>query len=388
MKILHLALGLEISGGGGNRAPAELCETLAALGHDVSVFTLEHGTHKCFKPRGIRIHRFETRGLGKVLEHSPALKCALEREIPICDIVHLHSMWRWPNLRAARICRKHRVPYVVQTHGSLSPWALRHKRLRKLLWGRLFERRVLEHAAFVHAESEMDREAILAYLPSAKTIVSPCGAYREVFEGDPPGNTLTARWPQLAGKTVLLFLSRIDVMKGLDLLIPALARVAPSYPDLALLVVGPDSAGLVPGLMRLARDLEIEDRVVWGGPVWGDERLAIMKQADVYVHPSMSDNFGISVLEAMFCASPILTTTATPWSELAALDAGIVVESSVDGLGNGLRHVLAMTKPKRKQMGQNARQLALEKYEWEPIARTLVEHYKRASCLHRQRSTA
>ena len=279
-------------------------------------------------------------------------------------------------------------PYVVQPHGSLSEWAIRHKRVQKWLWGTLFERRIFRNAAFVHVESPYDQKDVERYAPGVKTVVNPCGAFKETFESHPPEGYLARKWPQLAGKKCLLFLSRIDVMKGLDLLLGAFASIAADRDDLALLIVGNDHAGLVPDLKAYCRCKGIADRVVWAGPIWGEERFWAMKECDVYVHPSKSDNFGISVLEAMFCAAPILTTTGTPWQELADNDAGIVVDPSAQAIGCGLRAILDLPKSKRTSLGENARTLALRKYEWEPIARDLVRHYETAISDARRRRAA
>ena len=158
--------------------------------------------------------------------------------------------------------------------------------------------------------------------------------------------------------------------------------------DVAILVIGNDHAGLVPRLKSFCERNGIADRVVWAGPIWGDERFWAMKQCDVYVHPSKSDNFGISVLEAMFCGAPILTTTGTPWQELADNKAGMVVEPSGDAIRRGLEGMLSFSEAERADLGSNARTLALQKYEWEPIARELVKHYERAISENRRRRAA
>ena len=388
MKILHVALGLEIAGGGGNRAPAELCESLAGLGADVELLTLDHDDPACFVPEGVCLRRFRRDRWLSMLEYSSTLQAALHERIPTVDILHLHSMWRWPNIAAAGIARRAGVPYVVQPHGSVDLWRLKHKRLQKWIWGSLFERRVLRGAAFIHVESEYDRTGVIQYVPGVNTVVNPCGAFEESFQSRPPKDYLTATWPQLAGKKCLLFLSRIDVMKGLDLLLGAFASIAADRDDLALLIVGNDHAGLVPDLKTYCRCKGIADRVVWAGPIWGEERFWAMKQCDVYVHPSKSDNFGISVLEAMFCGAPILTTTGTPWQELADEGAGIVVEPSAESIGLGLRNMLDLSAAGRAALGTNARALALRKYEWEPIARDLIKHYETAIAANCRRRAA
>jgi len=379
MKILHVIPGLEVSGGGGNRAPAELCASLAALGHDV---TLVHVTGRrgepCFEPKAVRVVGFPSRFFHRYA-YSPALCRFLKTEIPQSDIVHIHALWQYPNLAAATVARQHGVPYIVQPHGSLNPWRLNHKPIRKWWYGRFVERSLLEASAFIHVESELDQHDVQTYLPNARTVVNPCGAFAESFVTPAADGYLVRRWPQLRDKRVLLFLARIDVMKGLDILIDAFADCFAGRRDIALLVIGPDSAGMVASLRHRSEELGIASQVVWGGEIFSDERFEIMRQCDAYILPSKSDNFGISVLEAMFCGAPILTTSATPWTELVHHNAGLVVDPHVADVSRGLRQLVDMPHEQRRQLGLCARRLAHQKYLWRSIAADLVRHYELVS---------
>ncbi len=131
-------------------------------------------------------------------------------------------------------------------------------------------------------------------------------------------------------------------------------------------------------MQKLADDLDLGDRVVWGGMVSDQERIWILQQCDVYVLPSLSENFGISVLEAMFCGKPILTTTSTPWQELNKANAGVVVDATQDGITAGLVSLLSMSEPHLKRMGGNGKAFALTRYSWSSIATQMVDAYSKA----------
>ncbi|MCR4411180.1 MAG: glycosyltransferase [Thermoguttaceae bacterium] len=377
MRMIHVIPGLEVRGGGGNRACAELCESLALLGHQVSLYHVGAGDEPCFAPKGVEVRRFPSVLLHRYA-YSPALNACLASEVAKADLVHIHALWQYPGLAASRAARAHRVPYVVQPHGSLHPWKLRHKAWRKWLYGRLIERRVLQGAAFVHVESEADACDVLAYLPTARVVTSPCGTFPEVFDDPGPQDYLAKRWPALAGKICILYLARIDVNKGLDLLLYAFAKLAPGRPDLALLIVGPDYSKTTRRMQRLSDALGVSDRVVWGGMVSEQERIWVLRQSDGYVLPSLSENFGISVLEAMFCEKPVITTTATPWAELATAGAGYVVAPEADAIFDALERLVSQPLSSRAEMGRRARRLALAKYDWRAIARKLSRHYEEA----------
>lgn len=375
LRLLHAIPGLEIRGGGGNRACAELCQSLAALGHRVRLYHVGDGREPCFAPAGVEVRRFPARFFHRYA-YSPDLRRALAREIPQTDVVHIHALWQYPGLAAARLANRHGVPYVVQPHGSLHPWKLRHKRWRKWLYGRLVERRILAGAALVHVESEADAQDAHAYLPRLRTVISPCGVFPEAFADPGPPNYLVQRWPALAGKKCILYLARVDVNKGLDLLLEAMAGVRAQHPDAALLVVGPDFGGMTGRMQQWAHRLGIAAHVVWGGMVEDRQRVWILRQSDLYVLPSLSENFGISVLEALCCAKPVITTTATPWGWLEAAGAGRVVPPQAASLRDALLHMLALSGQVRAAMGQRGRQLALARYDWHAIAGELVQHYR------------
>ncbi len=375
LRLLHVIPGLEIRGGGGNRACAELCQSLAALGHRVRLYHVGDGRQPCFSPAGVEVRRFPPR----ILHHyaySPELRRALAAEMPHTDLVHIHGLWQYPGLAAAQLARQYQVPYVVQPHGSLHPWKLRHKRWRKGMYGRLIERRTLAGAALVHAESEADAQDVKAYLPGARTLISPCGVFPEAFDDPGPPGYLARQWPALAGKTCILYLARVDVNKGLDLLLAAMAGLGDRRRHVALLVVGPDFAGTTARMQALAQRLGIAPEVIWAGMVEEQSRVWILRQCDVYVLPSLSENFGISVLEALCCAKPVITTTATPWGWLAPAGAALVVPPRAESLREALWHVLGMPAEARAAMGHRGRQLALAQFHWHVIADKLVHEYQ------------
>jgi glycosyltransferase involved in cell wall biosynthesis len=369
--------GLEVRGGGSHRATAELCETLAGLGHDVSLYYVTNRHQEVFAPKGVDVEGFPSQLLHKFC-YSPALRRRLEAEIPGADLVHIHALWRYPGIPAARIALRHGIPYVVQPHGSLHPWKLAYKGLRKWLYGQLVERRVIRHAAFIHVESEADARDVQTYVPGAKTVLSPCGAAAAAFDDRGPDGYLARRWPALSGKTCILYLARIDVNKGIDLLLQAFSRVARNRPDLSLLIAGPDYNRITHKMQALACTLGIADRVVWAGLLSERERLWVLHQCEFYVLPSLSENFGISVLEAMFCSKPVITTTATPWAELEPAGAGLIVPPRADGVARAMQTLLGESATRRAQRGARGRTLAIEQYEWKSVARKLVRGYEQA----------
>ncbi len=377
MKILHIIPGFEIRGGGGNRACAELCQSLAAFGHDVTVAHVGTKDEQCFAPENVTTRAFPP-FLLRGYAYSPTLRRYLRSQIPKVDLVHLHATWQYPNVTAARCCKIRHVPYIVQPHGNLHPWKLAHKAWRKMGHWRLVEKNILKNAAFIHVESDTDEEDVRRLIPEAKTFISPCGAFSKLFEVKMFPDFIKEKWPCFKEKKCLLYLARVDVNKGIEHLLNAYAKVLRFHHNYNLLIVGPDYAGTTERMKKLAHELGIGNNVVWGGMVTDEDRIRIIQNCDIYVLPSLSENFGISVLEALFCSKPVLTTTETPWHELSGHKAGIITQANAESIHDGLLRLMGLDHDALVKMGVNGYNLAKSKYEWSSIAQSLIQKYQQA----------
>lgn len=380
VKILHVIPGLSVRGGGSNRACAELCESLARLGHDVTILYLTDDHDSVFSPRDVELVGCKPDRLfsGKKAGVSCALRQELEKRLPDTDILHIHALWRYTTVAACKVAKKMNKPFVVQPHGSLNPWKLRHKPFRKWFWGYIFQTKVLRNAHMLVAESETDRDDIRVYLrdKTAACCIVPCGAYPQELNRPTPYSDFAEIWPSCSGKNIILCLTRIDVNKGIDLLIHSVKELRNVLDNYHLLIIGPDYGGTVGRLKELAIKIGVQDQTTWGGMVQEDLKRFVFHEAAFYVLPSRSENFGISVLEALFCRCPVITTTATPWLQLEDKNAGIVVEPTVRSLSAGIERMLGMTGMDRRKMTENGYRIALESYQWDPVARRMAREYE------------
>jgi glycosyltransferase involved in cell wall biosynthesis len=170
--------------------------------------------------------------------------------------------------------------------------------------------------------------------------------------------------PDLAGKKLLLFLSRIHPKKGCDLLLKAFARVAASDPNLHLVLAGPDDTGWQEKLEFLARTLDIAQRVTWTGMLSGEQKWSAFHAADAFILPSHQENFGIAVAEALACGLPVLISDKINiWREILADEAGLVAPDTEDGTPQLLQRWLAMTPEQCQKMRANARCCFLTRFE-------------------------
>jgi glycosyltransferase involved in cell wall biosynthesis len=364
--------------GGPIRSVHGLAAALTRLGHEVHVYTTSmDGPGDLHVPLstpvdvdGVQVWYFPVPRLRR-LHVAPGLARQLRRDVAGFDVVHLHSVFLWPTWKAARAARKAGIPYIVAPRGMLVRDIIRRKsRWLKRAWVALVERRTLEQAARLHvtARGEADELRAQKFL-NAPIVTIPNGVTfpeqpRLLSQG--PFKGLPPRYA--------LFLSRISWKKGLDRLIRAWKTV----PDLPLVIAGNDDEGYQCQLEALARELGIAERVLFVGPASDEDKWALYAQAEVFVLPSYSENFGIVVAEAMAMGCPVIVTPDVGAGELVALaGAGVITCGEPLQLAAAVRQLLADPAARRRQ-GQAGREFARAHLSWEGIARRTCEMYRDA----------
>lgn len=339
-----------------------LCKALAARGHAVDVFTTNvDGDETLDVPEsvpvemdGVRVRYFPSPF--RRLYWSPAMRKALAAEMGQYDVVHIHAVYLWTGIAAARAARRAGVPYVISPRGMLVPELIRRKsRIVKTLWLRLVERRGFAHAAGVHFTSELEgREAARIGLPLPAPFVVPNGIEVEPRPAVPHDDA------------TLLFLGRVSWKKGLDRVITAL----PSLPSVRFAIAGNDDEELTPRLRELAQQHGVDDRVDFLGPVYGPAKNELLARATLFVLLSTSENFGNAVLEALAMETPVVLSGDVGLAEeVVRAGAGII---GLDGVADLLRD-----HQRREQMGRNGRMLVESRFAWPRVAQEMEEAYAR-----------
>lgn len=158
------------------------------------------------------------------------------------------------------------------------------------------------------------------------------------------------------------------------MLLDAWAKVAPA--DWRLVIAGNDDSNHLPVVERKIRELGLSDRVTIAGPLFGEAKEAAYRNADLFVLPSYSENFGIVVAEALGYGVPVLTTFGCPWQELQTHNCGWWVEPTPTGIEVGLNQALRTKNEELSTMGWRGRRLVEEKYQWPGIAERMKEFYE------------
>ena len=281
------------------------------------------------------------------------------------EVVHIHALWSPWLYRMYRWAKARRLPIVWSPHGMLTPWALSQKRLKKAVALALYQKRGLRGADLLHVTA-----------PSETEDVRRLGLKNPVAEV-PLGVDVPAQLPthETGPVRTALFVSRVHPKKGLFDLVEAWAALRPQ--GWRMVVAGPsyrNHGAQVEARARVAGLTEAEFSLI--GPVYGAEKDRLYAQADLFVLPTYSENFGSVVIEALAQGCPVLTTTGTPWRALIGKRCGWWIEPGAASLTKALREILPMPSQALREMGANGYVWVREAYGWDAVGRRMAEAYR------------
>ncbi len=289
------------------------------------------------------------------------------------DIVYLNGIYAYPVTVGAWAAQRYKKPYIVALRNGLDPFMYQIRRRKKKLGFKIYVSPVLRKAAVLHATAEQEVRHAKAFGVNGKFVVIPNGVNSINIDPDQSVPDPAAEWPQLEGKRVVLFLSRLSPQKGLDMLIPAWAQVSRKHRDAILVIAGPDYQGHEIEVRNMVERYQVKESVLFTGEVNGERKWALYKKASLFVLPSHSENFGNVIAEALAFHLPVLTTTATPWEAINDYDCGRCVAPQQDAVQEALATLLQKSPAELEHMGQNARVLLETMNTWEQSAHEFVQ---------------
>lgn len=304
------------------------------------------------------------------------LRSWLRSEVLVTDVVHIHCLHHYPGMVAAHTASRHGIPYVVSPHGELAPYHRRRKRLRKLVFYRLFESSGLDRAAAIHYTSRRELDGAASLRIQAPAVIVPAGVDPPEFERETLRGQFRARHPEIGSGLIVTFLGRLTHQKGLDLLVPAFAKVVERFPDCHLVVAGPSEDAYGRAIAGWVRDWNIGGHVTLTGFVGGREKASLLADTDVWVLPSREENFGIAIVEAMTYGLPVVVSENVGIQmEITAANAGVVVRLGVAELVVALSRLVSDANL-RRTYGANAREFALGRFTWDAAAKQMLRTYE------------
>jgi glycosyltransferase involved in cell wall biosynthesis len=291
------------------------------------------------------------------------------REVARVDLIHVTGLFTWTNLAVAARARRAEIPVIVSPRGSLDPEALVFSARKKAWFFRMGGFRALEEAAAFHVTSQMEREYVEAFVPGARTGLVQNGVAV-------PANEDLARWTSPAATApTALFLGRIHPKKNVIPLVVAWASVASRHPDAKLVLAGPDDHGHRAEVERTIAALGVGGSVRCAGFVGGEDLSRLLATSVCLVLPSLTENFGNVVAEALAHRVPVIASTGTPWGGLRDRDCGWWIEPTVPGLAAAIDEALATNATARAAKGERGRRWMIEEFSWAEVARRMADFY-------------
>lgn len=357
MRIAHITSELCRKSAGLGTAVAGISAATVSAGNEVRVFGLaspewENGDSATWPGAPAKV--FETSRWTGPLGYAPGMLHSLMDFDP--DVVHLHGLWTYPSIATQIWHRKTGRPYVVSVHGMLTSVALRYSRWRKMIARSLFQDEVLRAASILHATSEDEASSYRDLGFHNRIELIPLG-----MDVLPRINIDRARPSRRA-----LFLGRLHHKKGIDWLIDAWVRLERDFPDWELAVVGPLEKSYTREIERM-KHATSGKRVSFVGPLYGDEKVSYLANSELFVLPSRSENFGLTVPESLMMEVPVIATKGTPWSGLASTNAGWWIDPGQAALEAAMREAMALPRSELRRKGGNGRRWIEQDFSWPVI---------------------
>lgn len=291
------------------------------------------------------------------------------------DLAHIHALFSPVSTAAASVARYKNLPYIMRPLGTLDPADLQKKKQLKQIYGWLLEKPNLAGAAAVHFTSTEEAKISARFGSKTTDLIVPLGV-------DIPQLPAKGMARQKFGidrlVPIILFMSRIDRKKGLNLLLPALENLQATGLDFHFVLAGgnPQDPDYENSIKQAIAQSCLQQRTTITGFVEGETKLGLLQDADLFVLPSYYENFGIAVAEAMATGTPVVISQGVHiWPEIAQAEAGWITTCEVDKLTSTL--ILALRSPEQRlQRGANACQLVKQKYSWKAIAQQTIDAYQ------------
>lgn len=385
MNILHIIPTMAPRYGGPVSALSGLAKAQAAIGHSVTIATTNRdypkGELRPLGPRLLQGSDVEIRYFSCEMVpylFSYGLACFLRSHIRDFDIVHIWTLYRYPTAIASHLARRYNIPHVLRPCGALEPPLRKTSAIGprlKLLYEWGIEWGNLKGASAINAVTTTEAANLPSFIPREKTFTLGNGVDWDLYEALPARGTFRANHG-LGDGPLVLFLGRISFVKGLDLLIPAFDTLSREIPDVKLAIVGPENDDYGQKVRGWIAERRLNDKIHFVAHLEGEAVLQSYVDADVFVLPSYTENFGMSVVEAMACGTPVvISDQVNIHTEVSRAGAGLITRCDASEVSKGLTD-LFQDASRRKTMGAAGRRLVKASFTWQTIVNRLSAEYE------------
>ncbi|MFQ4140596.1 hormogonium polysaccharide biosynthesis glycosyltransferase HpsP [Chlorogloeopsis sp. ULAP02] len=387
MRILQIVPSISLIYGGPSQMILGLAPALAREGVEVTILTtnsngdrgqksLDVPLNTPIKQDGYEIIYFRSAPFRRYKFSLDLLKW-LNFHAHKFDLAHIHALFSPVSSVAAAICRHRKLPYILRPLGTLDPADLRKKRQLKKFYALILEGKNIAGAAAMHFTSIQEAKISERFGVATHDLVIPLGVIPPNEEGERV-NMVRSQFAIPANVPLVLFMSRIDPKKGLNLLIPALEKLLAAGLNFHFVLAGtnPQDPDYEEKIKSQIYNSCLRSHTTITGFVTGELKSALLQAADIFVLPSYYENFGIAVAEAMAAGTPVIISDQVHiCQEVHESESGWVSKLEVSALTELLR--IALQNPcERQRRGLRAKEYALQHYSWDAIARQMIEAYK------------
>lgn len=348
------------------------------LGADVTILTPISAGQKLYAiPEGANIVTCKRHWFSKFwAEFSPELYQWIKVHGNEYDVIHIHGVWHFAGV--APYLAGIKTAKCITIHGLLDQWTIGKGYWKKYIFGLLFQKSILKNTELIQINNADEREDLKRFLgfehPNVKII--PNGMNLNDFAVLPEKNTFRNQFQIPKDKQLILFMSRINLKKGLDLLLPAFKKVASQRNDCMLILAGPDD-GYLSETENFIKENSLENHIKLVGMLMGKDKLSALSDADIFVLPSHSEGFSIATLEALISGVPSLLSDRVGFGEtIRETNAAHLIELNEDSIVSGLNKMLD-DKEYCQTLSKNGVLLVKNRYDIELVANQLFSEFEK-----------
>lgn len=377
MKILEVIPRFNPILGGGVDVVYNVSKQLCLFGHDVTIITsdvsFDADYSRTIEELGVNVVPFKSLFNMSLFIPTPAMKVWLNKHIKEYDIVHLNGTRSYQNNLVLKYARKYNIPYVIQAHGSLEHVGGKKfiKSMYDLIWGK---RLVTSSTGFITLSNSEKQVHMDSGISEEKISIVPNGVDLSKFIELPEYGSFRMKYGIPRTEKVILYLGRLHITKGIDLLISAFSLLSSSVNHARLVIVGPDG-GLQNVLQSQVQNLNLSDKVLFTGAVSAEVKLAAFVDSDVFVTPRFY-GFPITFAESMACGLPIITTNDGDYLDFIDGNVGYSTVYSPEDISCAIKKIL-LDNDLSNTMRKNCRNQSEQTYNWKCLVSLLLCEYEK-----------
>jgi glycosyltransferase involved in cell wall biosynthesis len=297
---------------------------------------------------------------------SKSLQNALLASSLTADVFHAHGLWLMPNVYPAWVARRAQKPLVISPRGMLGGAALRFSSLRKQVFWSALQAAAVRGADCLHATSRQEHDEIREFGLRNPIAIIPNGVDIPTYNPFPRAEN---------GMRTVLYLGRLHPKKGIDQLIAAWAKVEDRHSGWQLEIVGPLTGSYPEELRRMIAETGIK-RARLMGPAYGADKTEAYQRSDLFVLPTLNENFGNTIAESLALGIPVITTKGAPWEGLETRHCGWWVDHGVSSLANALDQAMGLDRDRLTDMGRAGHLWMESDFSWDSVASSMLSVYR------------